>query len=634
MSDTRDIAPDRDATEAVLAQRWVEHVNRLDAQAKRKAGETQAPAHLAFVRAALHDLRRSQVHLAPALGDRWFPTAFNDWYCPLVRRGYVGGMATVFDVGVVLLEPTAEVRAEEGHGVLLRWIQENSFLTELAGRAISERASGAAAAAAVGLITWIMVEPLLRCLSGVWNSAAPGRAGLGELPTIERRPDQLWIYADARAAEPLYKLELSVANFARSAAASTRDAPASTSPYADQDHYPRVTGWVRPRFAALAVRFFAAHIASRLPELVHKLDHELVEACLLAPLLRPREHEPPRRLPSDVATTRLSKQPGPIAGVTRVETRRPGDPLIDILPSELMMLRRSRPAGLANILYGRPLVLVHEREWDIIPKHRALVCFIVDAHQDISSGRRALPGARSRGCAYRDGYVYAKRQVCDMLHDLADAQALVRRSAGVEIDAALFAISPGRDHAVVHQRIPLDRLKRAGGSRLDRVVDLLCMADLAPTYFIRYMEQRDRMPGRGTPRSISDALPSDVALFLRKAARQGGYRVIHLVIVGLDNASRLLERLHQYLRHQTATPVRITLVGVDLDALDADARLIPLREPAWTYVEAGSMREALELNAASPDPMPLSQLRARLVESVFGKEIEPGEAQLVRIRSG
>src|SRR5262249_47381249 len=159
----------------------------------------------------------------------------------------------------------------------------------------------------------------------------------------------------------------------------------------------------------------------------------------LGPLLEAREHEPPRRLPTEVATTRQSQQPGAIAGVTRVETKRPGDPLTDILPSELMILRVSRPAGFANILYGRPLVVVHERERDVVPRHRALVCYIVDAHQSMSNTYRAMFAARGSGCAYRDGYVYAKRQVFDMLHDLADAQALARRTAQVEIEAAVFA---------------------------------------------------------------------------------------------------------------------------------------------------------------------------------------------------
>jgi len=109
--------------------------------------------------------------------------------------------------------------------------------------------------------------------------------------------------------------------------------------------------------------------------------------------------------------------------------------------------------------------------------------------------------------------------------------------------------------------------------------------------------------------------------------------VIHLVMVGVDHASQLLERLYRYLHYQSATPMRITLIGLNLNELDSDVRLVPLREPAWTYAEVASLREAIALSAERREPIPLSELRARFVESVFGKEIEPTEAQLGRIQS-
>jgi hypothetical protein len=635
MSDAPGIATDRDATDARLAERWLQHVKQVQEAESRGKAQAEAPPQIAFVQSALNDLHRSLVHLPPGACERWFPTAFNDWYCPAVRRGYCGGMAPVFDIGVVLMEPGAEIRADGGHAPLLHWMQENPFVGELAARATSGRGSAPLTADLVGLITWIMVEPLLRCLSGVWDLAATA-ARPRELPIVERRRDGLWIYANAYATKHFHELRVRSIDPARAGPSDNPNAPA---PPASTRQYRPVTGCAIPTGHALGVRLFAAQIAKLLPELAHKLDHELVEACLLAPLLRPCEHEPPRRLPSDVATTRQSKQPGTIAGVTRAETRRPGDPLIDILPSELMILRydaedRSRRAGFGKILYGRPLVLVHEREWDIIPKHRALVCFMADAHQSSASNWRILSGHYASGCPYRDGYVYSKRQVLDMLHDLADAQALAQRTAEVRIEAAVFAIPPGRENAVVHQRIALDALKRAttGDSRRNRLNEMVDMAERMPAYFIRYMDDRDRSVNRTIGRP-GDVLPSDVAAFLRKAAQQGRYRVIHLVMVGLEKASKPLERLHRSLHYQSATPVRIALIGVNLNALDSDARLMSLREPAWTYVEASSIREAIELNAVAREPMPLSTLRARLVESIFGKEIEPSEAQLSRIRS-
>src|SRR5262245_38714492 len=107
--------------------------------AKGKGHEHGTPWAVEFVRSAVHDLRRSQLRLPPGVCDRWFPTAFNDWYCPAVRRGYAGGMAPVLDIGVALMEPAVEIRLEDGHGALLRWIKDRPLLGELARRAVSGR---------------------------------------------------------------------------------------------------------------------------------------------------------------------------------------------------------------------------------------------------------------------------------------------------------------------------------------------------------------------------------------------------------------------------------------------------------------------------------------------------------------
>jgi hypothetical protein len=593
------------------------------------AGEAAAPPAVAFVQSALRDLRDSMVRLRPGLCDRWFATAFNDWYCPAVRRGFVGGMAPVFDIGVTLVEPAIDIRAQDGHGKLLQWMKDRPLIRELAARAVAGRAV-VSSDDAVSVITWTMVEPLLRCLSGVWDSAVV-TAAAGELPSVEFRRNQLLIYTSAYGKMPAHKLDMASIDPA-TAGAPEHDAAPAARPGIGAAR--RVTGCALPTVHAIGARLFAARISGLLPQLAHKLDHELAEACLFGPVLGERDHEPPRRLPADVATTQQSQQPGAIAGVTRVETKRPGDPLVDILPSELMVLRRSRPMGFANLLYGKPLVFVHERERDVVPKHRALVCCIVDAHQSVLSNHRAFFEERPSGCPYRDGYVYAKRQVCDMLHDLADAQSLARRTMDLEIEASVFAVPPGGDQAVVHQRIPLDGLKRVstGDGKIDRLNEMMAMAELVPGYFIRYVSEWDRSLGPAAGRA-ADVLPTDVVHYLRKASRQGRYRMMHLVIVCVDKASRMLERLYRYLHYQSATPMRITLIGLDLDRLDSDVRLVSLREPAWTYVEVASLREAIALSAETREPTPLSELRARFIESVLGKEIEPTEAQLGRIQS-
>jgi hypothetical protein len=601
----------------------------IDRDTKRGAIQAKPP-ELAFVESALHDLQRSQVSLSPGLCDRWVPTAFNDWYCPVVRRGYVGGFAPVFDIGVALMEPAARIRADDGHGKLLQWLLENPVMRDFAARA-SGRFPVPTPNEAFSVVTWTMVEPLLRCLLGVWDSAAVAAVAGRELPRIEYRRNLLLIYDTGYGNPPVHELAIGSIELGEPPQPSVRGAAPAAS--ADEN-VRRVTGCVLPGVQTFGVRLFAAQVARLLPEFVHKLDHELAEACLLGPVLGERDQEPPPRSPIDVSTTQQSQQPGGIAGVTRVETRRPNDPLVDILPSELMLLRRSRMAGFAHVLYGKPLVVVHERERDIVPKHRALVCYIVDAHQNMMSNHRDLFAERAGDCRYRDVYVYAKRQVFDMLHDLADAQALARRTTDVEVEAAVFAIAPGSDHAVVHQRISLENLKRAatGDGKIDRLTELVRMADLVPGYFIRYAAEPDRSRPLATGRAV-DVLPSDAAQYLRKASRLGRFRVIHLVVVGVDKASHLLERLYRYLHHQTSTPMRISLIGVSLDALDSDVRLVSLREPAWTYLEVASLREAIALSEEPLEPTALSELRARFVESVFGQEIKPTAAQLGRIQS-
>ena len=598
------------ARDLTKAARVSENPGRESRDTKANASSLMARSQSArqpeveFVFSAVRDLRRSLVHLPPGLRDRWFQTAFNDWYCPAVRRGYRGGMAPVFDIGVVLLEPTAEVRTGDGYGELLRWIKGRPLVGELARRVLIGRVLTPNSSEVRGLVTWTLIEPLLRCLSGVWADDKDVRTKSSELPFVETRLNQIYVHASAYGTGVGTKLDVGAVDSSAGDAIGGGD-----------------VGCGLPSVRALAVRVITAQVARLLPELAHKLDFELVDACLLGPLLGTRDHEPPRRSPSDTAITRQSTQPGTIAGVTRVETKRPSDPITDILPSELMILRRARDKGLANILHGRPLIVVHEREWDVVPKHRALVCYIVDAHADTSSHKRAALAERAIGRGYRDAYVYAKRQVFDTLHDLADAQALARRSADIQIEVAVFAVPPGREHAVVHQRILLDELKRGmtGDAGIDRLTEIAALAERIPGFFIRFVSSEPQRSRSLATRHDGDVLPADVARYVRNVAHHGRYRMIHLVLIGTHDRARLLERLHRYVQYQSSTPVKISMIGVDINERDADARLIGLREPAWTYVEAGSLHDAIGIDLGRQEAVSLAQVRARLVNRILAK---------------
>ncbi len=160
---------------------------------------------------------------------------------------------------------------------------------------------------------------------------------------------------------------------------------------------------------------------------------------------------------------------------------------------------------------------------------------------------------------------------------------------------------------------------------------LIEMADLAarmPLYFIRNAgEQRaSQAAARG-----SEPVPSDVALFLQRAMQQGKYHAVHIVLVDFEERARAMERLNRYLHGHSAVRTRIALIGSDFAMMDTDSRLLALGEPAWTYHEARSLREAMAGDLSS-HVVPLAQLRARFVASVLGKEAEPTPTQLGRIR--
>ena len=231
-------------------------------------------------------------------------------------------------------------------------------------------------------------------------------------------------------------------------------------------------------------RIFLAYAAGRIPDAVSRLDYEVVEACLHGPNLKPQEHEPPLLRRTHVSTNTRSILPGPIAGVTRIATKKPEDPLSDVLPSELALLRMNPEAGLANILYGKPLIVEHETEKDKVPKHRTLVCFVADAGPD-ESVHVDYPGEAGRLHMYRNDYVYAKRQLFDLLRDLREGLELARRRSELEIDVAVFAVHPYRDEAAAFGKFPLDRisLPREGREERNRLVQLMDFAGIVPEFF-------------------------------------------------------------------------------------------------------------------------------------------------------
>ena len=58
----------------------------------------------------LAGLKHCRVNRAFNLARKWAAPAFNNWYCPAVRRGYTGPLAHVLDIGLLLFAPGVSLK--------------------------------------------------------------------------------------------------------------------------------------------------------------------------------------------------------------------------------------------------------------------------------------------------------------------------------------------------------------------------------------------------------------------------------------------------------------------------------------------------------------------------------------------
>ena len=344
-----------------------------------------------FVRKALSSLNARRVVGADRCDVRRFAWGFNHWYCPAVRRGFDGPMAAVFDIGLLLFEPGSRLRpGDDDYTKFLSKVSESPLSDKSAARVL-----GDAPREARPQVEWLLMEPVLRAMGGYWG---------------KRREDIPEILPELKADHQKNTLVLSGSE------ETIRIDPADMSEDREKNAPDiRITKITDPLALTSVFRVFLAYIAGCMPDAVSRLDYEVVEACLHGPNLKTQENEPPPLRRTHISTNTRSILPGPIAGVTRIATKKPEDPLSDVLPSELALLRMNPEAGLANILYGKPLIVEHETEKDKVPKHRTLVCFVADAGPDEN-----VAGRLSRGRP--PAYVPPQLRVCK--------KAIVRSSEG------------------------------------------------------------------------------------------------------------------------------------------------------------------------------------------------------------
>ena len=415
------------------------------------------------------------------------------------------------------------------------------------------------------------------------------------LPRLVQKGDEVLI-VPREGAEAARKVD-----FARLAEEEEVEEPAS-----DPGPFP-------PSAPISALRVFMAHMAGYWEDVDSILDFEVVEACLRGPNLRTEEHEPPPIQRSEISTRSKSILPGPIAGVTRISVKKPDDPIYNVLPSEMALLRKHPQAGLANLLFGKPLVVEHEIEKDRIPKHRVLVCFIVDAY--VLGSKQVRSSSVLHG--YRHDYVYAKRQVFDLLRDLREAEELIRLRTRVEIDVALFAMSPDREEAAACYKFSLNRIQdRSGRNALvDRLVQLISLANVAPEFFNRAASHSLQRKGDGDP--ASRLVDPHVGRYLRREARNGAYRTINIVPIGLENLSGFIAAANRYFSFESAARHQILIITPDTRLADSDPRLQGLDEPQWKIGKAQTLNQTLRLMAGESKIMELGALRRHFCRNCY-----------------
>ena len=358
------------------------------------------------------------------------------------------------------------------------------------------------------------------------------------------------------------------------------------------------------------VRLFMAHIACQLP-VTHLLDESVVDACMKGKDKDVDEYQPPRLYNTVLEHRTKSRLPGSIAGLTRIEIKTDTDSLLDVVPSELALILRNETAGLQKLL-EKPLIYKREREQDQMPKHRALVCFLVEA-PDIA---REITDTQNR-----DQYhVFARRQAFDLIRDMREAWEKLPNRTQVEIDVAVFVLRAYRADAAVHRLFRLDALtpRRLPDKKLDRFDQMVGFSSLVPGYF-------NRVGNRATPPATAEVpgayeiIAPQVDRFLQqRPQRASPYHAEYIVPIG--SVRRLMDFLPAAIRDaSSAANVRRRVMLVAVDPEGKFPNPPPGREPPWAYVQARSLQEAAQsLNRVLPQ-LELDELRGEFLKTIFGE---------------
>ncbi len=589
---------------------------------------------LDFVKEAMHSLATCATRLDAQMLRRWFPEAFNYWYCPAVRRGYRGAMGPVFDLGILLCEPMVDLRSipreDENR---LAYVELLARIDHSPWMAVARKLWTDAPKESRPEVERILVGSMIHVFSGVWDKQHAGPAGGLPLlkPLDEGRMVEVWDGADR---VPLGRIPCSLA----------AERPAIP--------YPRPREEKEAQTPA-TLDLLAAHVTTHTPHGDELLDRQVVEACLFGPNLRARRYDPPPLNRTETIKHTRSALPGTNAGVTRAEVKLPEDPPISILPSELALVkawesreRQSEPTRLsaeqqraralfplADILLNRkPLVYKRENPRDLVPRHRALVCFVTGAGAE-GSPEPVGPGVRP----YTHSYIWAKRQTFDLIRDLREAFEQVRFQAFVDIDIAIFTMRQNEGQTIVHSKFALKEmpLREKEEKKEDRLRQMMDFDDLVPGFFNLLPETGGlgrNQQGRLTP---GLSIHPHVGAFLRHEA-QGTkpYHAMHLVLAGseLDHWT-FIRVVGRDAGREMRARQSLTLIGIDLSGPNpSDQALVP-GDPTWLHSRSRTTSEACALLGRGQLPkVSLETLRRRFVESVMGRARQRDNSLLQQLR--
>lgn len=608
-----------------------------------KVAAAPTRAETSIVESALYSLNFSAFRANDHL-RHWFVPAFNDWYAPLATRGVSLSFSTVFDLGMLLVKPGSPFGnlPDALSGVASRYRLYCDFLQTLEAHPMMQRAriiwEAARESPRPGTqseVGWLLIRAFSsnlhsgclkvsdfeamaggeqkwgdkqrehiqscpRCMQAEtarnaptanWRELLEDRAGFQQrIPLLRARSDGR-VEVKGRSGQPAIELAI--------------------PPYDPSRPYPAFWLPSEPTQIPDRVRLFVSRVAVGTRGAEDVIDGQVVQACLDSPNLGIDQYQPPKIVTTIVEARKKSKLPGQVAGITRIETMTERDSWLDIVPSELALGVRDEDALLQKLLLEKPLVFRHERDEDMVPKHRASICFLVEAPSAPDGFRNDLAEAKS--------YVYAKREAFDLIRNLREAIEQLPERHQVDFEIAVFVLHSFHEDAVVHRQFNIRQLqpRLQADESINRFDQMVRFASLVPSYFVHHGVHMET-----TNDAAYEIVDPRLQSFLKRRNRMSlPFHAEYVVAIGS------IERLLGFLpaRSQDAKADGNLRQGVLLIAPNTeilDAQVSELGEPSWMCGRGRNLQDAARILARELPEKSLPEIQQEFLEMVIGKSEE------------